>query len=75
MSELDHFSAEVQELVLNWSYNIYDETCANHDDPTLIIIEWNEVNLANRNLNKNVMIARMYNKNNSNLFVFFLCLS
>jgi hypothetical protein len=76
MPVLDRFSTEVQEQILNWSHDLYnDETHANYDDPTLIIVEWNEANLANRNLNKNTMIAGMFDKNNSNLFIFFLCLS
>ncbi|RGB40408.1 hypothetical protein C1646_753356 [Rhizophagus diaphanus] len=57
-------STEVQEQILKWNHNIFDETQANHDDPTLIIIEWNEINLANRNLDKNVMITRIRNAHN-----------
>ncbi|CAB4437609.1 unnamed protein product [Rhizophagus irregularis] len=64
MPELDHFSTEVQEQILKWNHNIFDETQANHDDPTLIIIEWSEINLANRNLDKNVMITRIRNAHN-----------
>src|SRR5205807_8980815 len=77
---LNRFNKETQEIISQWFNNAKNNNDDNLEvedtyiDSTLLVIEWNDAGLQNRNVQKTNVIASMYEnilKRNYFLFHFF----
>ncbi|KAF0446447.1 hypothetical protein F8M41_002929 [Gigaspora margarita] len=58
---LNRFNQETQKMIIQWFKSLKENNNLEDDDPMLLIIEWNDTGLTNRNAQRSTIITALTN--------------